>query len=100
VNIGLPVVLVVGLRLGCISHALLSAEAIHARGLRLAGWVANTLDPAMPHLQDNIVTLRHELHRRHQAPCLGVVPRLASPDPAAVAAHLDDGALRALFNLC
>jgi dethiobiotin synthetase len=100
VDVGLPVVLVVGLRLGCINHALLSAEAIHARGLRLAGWVANTLDPAMPHLQENIVTLRRELDRRHQAPCLGVVPRLASPDPAAVAAHLDDGALRALFNLC
>ena len=98
-DLGLPVVLVVGLRLGCISHALLSAEAIRARGLRLAGWVANTVDTAMLHPGDNLATLRHELDRRHRAPCLGVVPRLASPAPAAVAAHLDDAALRTLFGL-
>ena len=96
-DLGLPVVLVVGLRLGCISHALLSAEAIRARGLRLAGWVANTLDPQMPHLQANLDTLRHEFARRHQAPCLGVVPRLAEPTPAAVAVHLDGAALHRLF---
>ena len=95
--LGYPVVLVVGLRLGCISHALLTAEAIRARGLPLAGWVANTLDPQMPHLQANLDTLRHEFTRRHQAPCLGVVPRLADPTPAAVAAHLDGTALRRLF---
>lgn len=98
-DLGLPVVLVVGLRLGCINHALLTAEAIHARGLRLAGWIANTVDPAMLHRDDNLATLRHELGRRHQAPCLGRVPRLASPDPAAVTAHLDDAALRTLFGL-
>lgn len=95
----LPVVLVVGLRLGCINHALLSAEAIRARGLRLAGWVANTVDTGMPHREANLATLRDELERRHRAPCLGVVPRLVSPDPAAVAACLDDAALRALFSL-
>jgi dethiobiotin synthetase len=98
-GLGLPVVLVVGLRLGCINHALLTAEAIRARGLRLAGWVANTVDPAMLHRDDNLAALRDELRRRHQAPCLGMVPRLASPDPAAVAAHLDDAALRTLFGL-
>ncbi|MEO5736446.1 MAG: dethiobiotin synthase, partial [Variovorax sp.] len=99
VDLGLPVVLGVGLRLGCINHALLSAEAIRARGLRLAGWVANTVDAGMPHRGENLAALRHELGRRHQAPCLGVVPRLASPEPAAVAACLDDPALRALFGL-
>lgn len=98
-DLGLPVVLVVGLRLGCINHALLSAEAICARGLRLAGWVANTVDPAMLHRDDNLATLGHELWRHWQAPCLGVVPRLARPDPAAVSAHLDDAALRTLFGL-
>ena len=98
-DLGLPVVLVVGLRLGCINHALLTAEAIRVRGLRLAGWVANTVDHEMPHLDDNLATLRHELARRHQAPCLGMVPRLASPDPAAVAAHFDEAALRTLFGL-
>ena len=99
VDLGLPVVLVVGLRLGCISHALLTAEAIRARGLPLAGWVANTVDTAMLYRDDNLATLRHELGRRHQAPCLGVVSRLDSPHPQAVAAQLDDAALRLLFGL-
>lgn len=99
VDLALPVVLVVGLRLGCINHALLSAEAIRTRGLRLAGWVANTVDPAMLQLAENLGTLQHELRRRHLAPCIGVVPRLADPDPAAVAACLDPAALRELFTL-
>jgi dethiobiotin synthetase len=59
--LALPVVLVVGLRLGCLNHALLTQEAIQARGLRLAGWVANRIDPAMPAQQDNIDTLRQRL---------------------------------------
>ncbi|WP_077036376.1 dethiobiotin synthase [Pelomonas sp. KK5] len=83
-DLQLPVILVVGLRLGCISHALLTAEAIRARGLTLAGWVANTVDPAMPHLTDNLDALQAGL----QAPCLGHVPRLSDPSAAAVAAHL------------
>jgi dethiobiotin synthetase len=53
----LPLVLVVGLRLGCLNHALLTAEAIAARGLRLAGWVANRIDPQMAAADDNIATL-------------------------------------------
>jgi dethiobiotin synthetase len=84
-ELGLPVVLVVGLRLGCISHALLTAEAIAARGLTLAGWVANVLDPGMPHLQANIDALQSRL----PAPLLGTVPRLVQPDAAAAASHLD-----------
>ncbi|MEO6854193.1 MAG: dethiobiotin synthase [Rhodoferax sp.] len=98
VALGYPVILVVGLRLGCISHALLTAEAIRARGLPLAGWVANTIDPHMPHLQANIDTLRHEFQRRHQAPCLGVVPRLADASPDAAAACLDPMALHKIFS--
>jgi len=101
--LGLPLVLVVGLRLGCINHALLTAEAIRARGLRLGGWVANTLNADMPFLQENITTLQHEFQRRHQSPCLGVLPRLAPASAAqmaqAAAAHLDAAALRALFEL-
>ena len=53
----LPVVLVVGIRLGCFNHALLSAHAIRARGLALAGWVANLLDPAMARIDANVTTL-------------------------------------------
>ncbi|MEI6738148.1 MAG: dethiobiotin synthase [Pseudomonadota bacterium] len=71
-RLGLDVILVVGMRLGCLNHALLTAEAIRTRGLHLAGWVANTVDPAMPYLTENIDTLKHLL----AAPCLGVVPRL------------------------
>jgi len=101
--LGLPLVLVVGLRLGCINHALLTAEAIRARGLRLGGWVANTLYHDMAFLDENLATLRHEFQRRHQAPCLGVVPRLASASAVkmaqAAATHLDDAALRTLFDL-
>ena len=98
VALGYPVVLVVGLRLGCISHALLTAEAIRARGLPLVGWIANTVDPQMTQLQANIDTLRDELQRRHQAPCLGVVPRLTQSSPAAAAACLDGAALRRLLS--
>ncbi len=70
----LPVVLVVGMRLGCISHALLTAEAIANRGLLLAGWVANRIDPAMLRYRDNVETLRKRLH----APLLGEIPYVAT----------------------
>ena len=94
-DLGLPVMLVVGLRLGCLNHALLTAEAIRARGLRLAGWVAQHASIRTWRMRDdNVATLHHELGRRYQAPCLGVVPWLDSPDPQAVAAHLNDAALR------
>jgi len=90
----LPVVLVVGLRLGCLNHALLTAEAVRARGLRLAGWIGTTTDPAMLRPQDSIAALRHWMTHHHGSPCLGVVPWLADPSPAAVAAHLDAPAIR------
>jgi dethiobiotin synthetase len=96
--LGLPVVLVVGLRLGCINHALLTAEALHKRRLRLVGWVGNTVDPDMLHPDGNIATLRHEFKERFEAPCLGIVPRLASPTGEAVAPFLDASALQSLFT--
>jgi dethiobiotin synthetase len=83
VDLGLPVILVVGLRLGCINHALLTAEAIRARGLRLAAWVANTVDPRQPHVADNLAALQAGLN----APYLGHIPRLV--DPLAAPACLD-----------
>ena len=70
VALGLPVILVVGMRLGCINHALLTVEAIAARGLHLAGWVANRIDPAMGRPAENLATLKSLI----AAPCLGVVP--------------------------
>lgn len=77
--LGLPVVLVVGLRLGCLNHAILSAEAIAARRLRLFGWIANTLSPEMPRLKENF----EALEKRLPAPCLGLLPWGLPPIEAA-----------------
>lgn len=68
----LPVILVVGMRLGCLNHALLTAEAIQSRGLELAGWVANRIDPNMNCFEDNLSTLS----RRMPPSLLGVIPPL------------------------
>jgi dethiobiotin synthetase len=84
-QLGLPVVLVVGLRLGCINHALLTCEAIAARGLVLVGWVANEIDPAMRFADENIEALLLNI----PAPLLGRIPRLAQPSAAAAAKHLN-----------
>lgn len=69
-RLDIPVILVVGIRLGCINHALLSAEAIRADGLPLAGWVANHVDPHMPYAADNVATLESLI----DAPCLARIP--------------------------
>lgn len=79
-----PVILVVGMRLGCLNHALLTAEAIRKDGLQIVGWVASCLEKDMPALQENIETLRFLM----QAPCLGVVPYLDEPSPEHVTEHL------------
>ena len=74
--LALPVVLVVGVRLGCLNHALLTAEAIRSRGLLLAGWVANRIDPQMQAQNDNIAWLRRQL----AAPLLADIPHQHVPD--------------------
>lgn len=78
--LNLPIILVVGIRLGCLNHALLSAQAIELSGLSIAGWVANIIEEN-PVSADNVDTLKHWI----KAPCLGVIPRLdkASADNAA-----------------
>jgi dethiobiotin synthetase len=81
-----PVLLVVGMRLGCLNHALLRAEAIRADGLTLAGWVANHVDPAMACFDENLATLRARLH----APLWGIVPWSAKPDPARIPLDLPE----------
>ena len=80
----LPVILVVGVRLGCISHALLSAEAIARDGLQLAGWVANIIEPRTSRLEENLASLAERL----PAPCLGRVPKLKQASADMVAEHL------------
>ncbi len=107
-QLGLPLILVVGMRLGCLNHALLTAGAIAACGLKLAGWVANVLDADMHHkdtpicyglkpvqnrmpaLRDNIVALEQRL----AAPLLGVVEYQAQPDARVAAGQLNIELLR------
>ena len=69
VALKLPIVLVVGMRLGCINHALLTFEAIKNRGLHLSGWVANQIDPQMPVFQENLESLKRII----KAPLLEMV---------------------------
>ena len=80
----LPVVLVVGLRLGCLNHALLSARTIVDDGVHLAGWIGSHVDPAMARVEDNIAMLRERL----PAPCWGVLPHAPGVDPMLLARHL------------
>ena len=79
-DLDLPVILVVGMRLGCLNHALLTQEAILARGLTLAGWVANQIDPHMAELDANI----EALEERIRAPLLGVIEWQKQPDAESV----------------
>ena len=83
--LGLDVMLVVGLRLGCLNHAFLTAEAIGARGLRLAGWVGNQVDPVFARHDENVAALRQGL----AAPCLGIVRYAAAVAVAGAAESLD-----------
>jgi dethiobiotin synthetase len=79
VALGLPLVLVVGMRLGCLNHALLSAEAIRARGLVLAGWIANRVDPGFLCPEENLAYLSTHLG----APLWADLPYSSTPDPRA-----------------
>jgi dethiobiotin synthetase len=88
-DIALPVVLVVGMRLGCLNHALLTARAIDAAGLAFAGWIANELQPAMNGLDENIRALEERL----PAPLLGRLPWVPGTSPRDLAASLDVRAL-------
>lgn len=84
-QLGLPIILVVGMRLGCLNHALLTVEAIVSRGLTLAGWVANCVEAEMTMLNENIAALR----QRIGAPLLGIVPYQAQLDAREVVTYLD-----------
>jgi dethiobiotin synthetase len=83
-ELDLPVILVVGMRLGCLNHALLTVDAITVRGLALAGWVANLAEAGMESVEENIAALQ----QRIAAPLLGVVPYLPQADATLASAHL------------
>jgi dethiobiotin synthetase len=93
-DLGLPLILVVGLRLGCINHALLTVESIAARGLKLSGWVANQLDPDMEAPEENIAALA----RRIPVPLLAEFPWLETRDPARMAAAFPPKKLTTLLG--
>ena len=84
VALRLPVLLVVGIKLGCLNHAILTAQAIQASGLPLAGWIGSVVQPDMPALVENIATLKQRL----PAPCWGVLPHTLKPSPAVLAGDL------------
>lgn len=90
----LPVVLVVGLRLGCLNHALLTANAIETAGLPFAGWIANSIDRDMPARDENMAALRSRL----AAPLLGRMPYASPPDAHELAQRLDVQALLGIPN--
>lgn len=85
VALALPVILVVGMRLGCINHALLSAAAIERSGLQLAGWIANQIDPEMAEQKQNLLSLQQRIN----APLLGSVPYQQTLDAEHIAGWLD-----------
>jgi dethiobiotin synthetase len=68
-QLNIPLILVVGMRLGCINHALLTVEALNRRGLKLAGWIANQIEPDMPMFDENLISLQDRI----SGPCLSVV---------------------------
>ncbi len=84
-QLAIPVLLVVGMRLGCLNHALLTAEVVRARGLTLAGWIANHVEPDMPHADANVDTLVTKL----EAPMLGRIAYSEQPRSAEVALQLN-----------
>ena len=91
IRLGLPVVLVVGMRLGCLNHALLTRRQIERSGLRCAGWVANVVVPDMPYLDANVTALIERL----ECPLIGVVPHFREPWRADVEVKLSLAPLEA-----
>ena len=81
----LPTILIVGMRLGCLNHTLLTVEAMQRDGIEIIGWVANQIEPEMPFYRENVTSLKERL----RIPCLGEVPFMRSPTPNAAARYLN-----------
>ena len=94
-HLGVPVLLVVGLRLGCLNHALLSEQAILASGATLLGWLASEVDPAMARVDENLDTLRTRMQTR----CLGVHRHTGASDPVRPPVPFDLDALLGASSL-
>ncbi len=81
----MPVIFVIGLKLGCLNHALLTYEALKSDGINVVGWVANLVDPEMRYLEQNITSLKDMI----DAPCIGVIPFLDNTEDAKQFLHID-----------
>lgn len=88
IALDLPVILVVGLTLGCLNHARLTAEAIRADGLVLAGWAGSVVDPAFAAVAGRFKANIAHLNAKLAAPCLGIIPHLDAPSAATAAPYL------------
>lgn len=84
-QLSIPVVLVVGLRLGCLNHALLTMQAMHRSGVSVLGWIGNAIDPDYQYIDRNIQSLK----QRISAPCLGVLPYSKTKDIELLSQHLE-----------
>lgn len=87
--LGLPVIMVVGLRVGALNHALLTAEAIYQRGVPIGGWLVNVVDPEMTRIDENVATLKRQI----AFPYLGLVPWQDTPEAGRIAGHIDIAAI-------
>lgn len=83
-DLNLPVILVVGVRLGCINHAILTSDSVKSLGLELCGWVGNVVDSEFENIEENIDTIGSAI----SSPCIGIVPFLTKPSPARVSEFL------------
>ena len=92
--LGLPVVLVVGMRLGCLNHALLTRRAIADFGLACAGWICNSVDRQMLNFEEN----RQALIERLDAPLIGTIPFLDRPEASMCASYLELNAMKAMHG--
>ncbi|MDF0534308.1 dethiobiotin synthase [Shewanella yunxiaonensis] len=85
VALAMPVIIVVGMKLGCLNHAVMTEELVRADGLQVAGWVANRAQADMARFEENLASLKQMM----QSPCLGVIPHLTEPSVEDMASYLD-----------
>ena len=84
-SLNIPIILVVGIRLGCLNHTMLTIEAIHKNKQKLFGWIANIVDPHMVNQEDNIKYLKGKISE----PCMGVIPYIKKKNPVEAVQHIN-----------
>ena len=84
-SLNISIILVVGIRLGCLNHTILTIEAIHKNKQNLFGWIANIIDPDMDNQEDNIRYLKEKISE----PCMGVIPYIKKKNPVEAVQHIN-----------